>query len=200
MGSNSFEEVQTLLDYQKIQHLIYEDRSVEACTEALELLSHSQRGLDEAIRYRLMRNAYHRLKDKERVIECGQLSAKYADAYFRDRKILDEEVLDELCKIIEERLVYTGKYNIDIKIWIDVWISNKGAGLSICLKNSNGDVLEEIQSLKLKEELKQKIDCRMEEEWWLYYSAVCQEIRSAIKENVPDSLHKEVLCNISGSV
>ena len=173
---------------------------MEACTEALELLSQPQQGLDEAIRYRLMSNAYFRLKDKERVIEYGQLSAKYADEYFRDRKILNEEVLYELCKIIQERLVYNGKYNIDINVWIDVWISKKGASSCICLNNSNGDVEEEIQSPELKEELKQKIDHRMKEEWWLYYSAACREIRSAIKEIVPDSLYKDVSWNISGSV
>ena len=189
-----------MLDYQTIQHLIYEDRSLEACTEALELLSQPQQGLDEAIRYRLMRNAYYRLKDKERVIECGQLSAKYADEYFCDRKILDEEVLAELCKIIEERLVHNGKYNTDIKIWIDVWISNKEADLSICLKNSNGDVLEKMQAIELNNALKQEIEHRTKEEWWLYCSAVCQEIRSAIKENVLDSLYKEVSWNISGGV
>ena len=189
-----------MLDYQKIQHLIYEDGSMEACTEALELLSQPQQGLNEAIRYRLMRNAYYRLKDKKRVIEYGQLSGKYADEYFRDRKILNEEVLNELCKIIQERLVHNGKYNIDINVQIDVWISDKEVGSCICLKNSNGDVEEEIQAPELKEELKRKIDYRMREERWLYYSAVCREIRSAIKENVPDSIYKEVSWNISRSV
>lgn len=169
---------------------------MEACKEALELLSQSQQGLDEAIRYRLMRNAYYRLKDKEQVIKYGQLSTKYADEYFRDRKVLNEEVLRELCEIIKARLVYNSKYNTDIIIWIDVWNCNKKTGSRICLENSNNDVLEEIQTPELKEEMKKKIDDRMKEEQWLYYSAACQEIRSAIKENVLNNLYKDVSCHV----
>lgn len=173
---------------------------MEACTEALELLSQPQQGLDEAIRYRLMRNAYYRLKDKERVIEYGQLSGKYADEYFCERKVLDEEVLNELCKVIQERLVHHGKYNIDTNVQIDVRISDKEVGSCICLKNSTGDMEEEISVPELQEEIKRKIDYQMKEEWWLYYSAACREICSAIKENVPGSLYKEVSWHISGSV
>lgn len=110
-----------MLDYQKIYRLIHKDRSEKACMEALDLLSQPQQGLDEeAIRYRLMRNAFFTLKDKERVIECGRLSAEYADRYFRDKKILDVGCLNELCRTMHERLAYHGKNDTDIHIWIDV--------------------------------------------------------------------------------
>lgn len=148
-----------------------------------------------------MRNAYFRLKDKERVIECGRLSAEYADRYFRDKEILDGECLNEMCRTIHEWLVHHSKNNMDIHIWIDVWISEEGTNLCISLKNSNGGVVEEIQAPGLREEIKQKIDYqRNVVEWWLYYHAACEEIQSAIKENVPDGLYKEVLRHISGSL
>lgn len=191
-----------MLNYQEIYNLIHRDQSAEACKIALDLLSQPQQGLDEeAIRYRLMRNAYFKLKDKEQLIECGRLSAKYADQYFRDRKILDEGCLNELCNIINERLVYHGENNKDINIWIDIWISDAGTNLCLSLKNSNGDVVEKIHVPGLWEEMKQKIDYQRDViEWWLYYHAACEEIRTVIKENIPDHLYKEVLRHISGSM
>ena len=179
-----------MLNHKEICNLIYKNRTKEACIKALNLLSKSEEGLEEAIRYLYMRDAYFRLKDKEQVAKCGRLVHKYTEQYFKGKKIISEEILYNQCIIIKDRLIYVGKCNISIMAHV-----GEKNDFRIILENS--DYKENILTPALAEEIADKLNNKIEGERFLYYRAILPEIRSFLKTAIAKDLYSEVKINIT---
>lgn len=175
------------LDYSEICDLIYEKKSEESLNKALSLLSEPAVGIEEALRYLYMRDACYRLGEKEKVIEYGQLSAKYAEEFFENEIILNCANLQNQCKAILSVLQNSGMSDIEI----EACVGEETDTFRLVIKNA--ETCQDILIPELKREIEMKISKRQREERYLYYRAAAGEISGKIRETVSNKLYGEIV-------
>lgn len=184
-----------LFDYREVCNLIYREKTKEACITALELLSNTEQGIGEALRYLYMRDAYKRLGEKEKVIKYGRLSRKYAEDYFQKEIILTNELLHNQCNILKNILLDIGKSDIIMEAFIKRQMND----VRIHLEKNNIIMTKNILADDLLQELERIVNGKMREEQYLYYTAAFKEIYCIIQENIPKDLYSEIVIHITRS-
>ncbi len=187
-------EVVGVINHSKICNLIYSQKTKKACAMALDLLSEPATGLDEALQYLYMRDAYYRLGEKEKVKKYGCLAKQCAKKYFHGRNIFDMNNLYNQSVVIRDELENIGICDIEIEIFIKEEIDR----FRIILYRE--EFYKDILISDLEKELNLKIKNRIRDERYFYYREAADEIVKNIKEIVSPNLYGEVLISISRSV
>ena len=138
-----------------------------------------------------MRDAYFRLGNKDKVIECGQLANTYAEEFFCSKKILDSINLYNQCMVIKSNLENIGMCDIKINAYIRV----QNNTFEIALHKDK--FYKGVLIIASKQEVEEKINYRSREERYLYYKAIADEISQKIKEIIPKNLYGDIIINTS---
>ena len=185
-----------MLDYGKICALIYEEKSEEECEYALELLKDPQEGMDEILRYLYMKNAYFRLGEKEKIIECGKKEEECFIKYFEKKKVLTDNVLNIQYSAIKQELLKQGECDIII----DAHVSRSDVEMFIGLKKEEKTIEKNLLTDALQEETRKLFENKRQEEIYILCRAVVRELQKTVKEKIEENIYHEVILHVSRGV